>query len=220
VRFDVHPLQRRFRRALPGRCIGVSLNVCTGKSEWLECFEVPQPFTHRGRTTAMLVFLDTEFTQIQQPDLISVGLVSELGHEFYAELADFPRDRCSEFVGAEVLPLFGRVAGALCGKSELARRLREWFDSLGESVIVIFDYEVDWELLDLAFRFDGGTAPTSIEAPLCLSGLIVTDPMYQEAFKRSLSEAWPRHHALADARAIHAGYRAWRLANAEALHGV
>lgn len=38
----------------------------------------------------MLVFLDTEFTQIQQPELISVGLVSELGHEFYAELGRLP----------------------------------------------------------------------------------------------------------------------------------
>ena len=45
------------------------------------------------------------------------------------------------------------------------------------------------------------------------------DPIYQEAFNRSLSDAWPRHHALADARAIHAGYRAWRLANEEALDG-
>jgi len=167
----------------------------------------------------MLVFLDTEFTQIQHPELISVGLVSELGHEFYAELADYPLDKCSDFVRAEVLPLFGRVAGALCAKSELARRLREWFHCLGELAIVIFDYEVDWELLSLAFRSDGGSIPTSIDTPLCLSGLIVTDPIYQEAFNRSLSEAWPRHHALADARAIHAGYRAWRAANEEALDG-
>ena len=75
----------------------------------------------------MLVFLDTEFTQLLRPDLISIGLVSERGHEFYAELTDFPHDRCSEFVRAEILPLFGRVAGAPCSKSELARRLREWF---------------------------------------------------------------------------------------------
>jgi hypothetical protein len=167
----------------------------------------------------MQVFLDTEFTQLQQPELISVGLVSELGHEFYAELADFPREKCSEFVRAEVLPLFGRVEGALCDKSGLTRRLRDWFLSLGEPAIVIFDYDVDWQLLSLAFRFDGGSPPTSIDTPLCLSGLIVTDPIYQEAFNRSLSEAWPRHHALADARAIHAGYRAWRIANEETLEG-
>ena len=71
--------------------------------------------------------------------------------------------------------------------------------------------------LNLAFRSDGRSAPTSIDTPQCLSGLIVTVPIYQEAFKRSLSEAWARHHALADARAIHAGYRAWRVANEEAL---
>ncbi len=38
----------------------------------------------------MILFLDTEFTDFQQPDLISIGLVSECGsHEFYAERNDF-----------------------------------------------------------------------------------------------------------------------------------
>lgn len=165
----------------------------------------------------MLVFLDTEFTSLERPELISVGLVSEMAHEFYAELTDFPRNKCSEFVCAEVLPLFGRVAGAPCTKVELSQRLRAWFRSLGESTIVIFDYDVDWELLTLAFRFDGGSVPASIETPLCLSGFVVTDPVYQAAFNHSINDEWPRHHALADARATYAGYRAWRLANEDAL---
>ena len=164
-----------------------------------------------------LVFLDTEFTQIQRPDLISVGLVGERGHEFYAELTDFPYDRCSEFVRAEILPLFGRVAGASCSKSEPASRLREWFDPLGEPAVVIFDYDGDWELLKLAFRFDGGNVPASIDTTVYLSGRIVTHPTYQDAFNRSLSEAWPRHHALADACGIRAGYYAWDTANKDAL---
>lgn len=42
------------------------------------------------RIGTMILFLDTEFTDFQQPDLISIGLVSECGsHEFYAERNDF-----------------------------------------------------------------------------------------------------------------------------------
>jgi hypothetical protein len=38
----------------------------------------------------MLLFLDTEFTGLNQakPDLISIGLVDEAGREFYAELPE------------------------------------------------------------------------------------------------------------------------------------
>ena len=36
----------------------------------------------------MLVFLDTEFTKFNSPDLISLALVAEDGREFYAERTD------------------------------------------------------------------------------------------------------------------------------------
>lgn len=47
----------------------------------------------------MLLLLDTEFTDILNPELISLGLVSACGqHEFYAELTDFNRSNCTRFV--------------------------------------------------------------------------------------------------------------------------
>jgi len=54
----------------------------------------------------MLIFLDTEFTQFDRPDLISIALVGEDGREFYAERTDYHRDACSEFVRKEVLPAY------------------------------------------------------------------------------------------------------------------
>jgi hypothetical protein len=56
----------------------------------------------------MNIFLDTEFTDLSKPRLISLGLVSEDGQEFYRELTDtWTLDQCTLFVIAWVLPLMG-----------------------------------------------------------------------------------------------------------------
>ena len=98
----------------------------------------------------MLIFLDTEFTKFNHPDLISMGLVAEDGREFYAERTDYHRDDCSQFVRETVLPLLGRVPGAACSRSELTERVREWFGQLPEPATIIFDFETDWLLLAVA----------------------------------------------------------------------
>ncbi|MFM2324982.1 MAG: hypothetical protein RL244_1861 [Pseudomonadota bacterium] len=68
----------------------------------------------------MRVFLDTEFTNVNRPELISLGLVAEDGREFDAERTDFSRQACSGFVDAHVLSLLGRVPGAACDARTLA----------------------------------------------------------------------------------------------------
>ena len=98
----------------------------------------------------MLVFLDTEFTDFTSPDLISIALVAEDGREFYAELDDYQRDNCNDFVRKNVVPLLGRVPGATCNRAELTRRLRAWFDSLPEKTTIIYDFAGDWQLLSKA----------------------------------------------------------------------
>ena len=80
----------------------------------------------------MLVFLDTEFTRLTRPDLISMGLVTEDGREFYAERTDYFETHCSDFVRETVKPLLGRVPGAACSQAELTDRVREWFRHLPE----------------------------------------------------------------------------------------
>ena len=70
----------------------------------------------------MKIFLDTEFTSFEDPKLISVGMVSEDGEEFYRELADgCELTECSMFVVAWVLPwlaegLVGRNLSSLLGQ--------------------------------------------------------------------------------------------------------
>lgn len=54
----------------------------------------------------MKLFLDCEFTQLNKDTkLISLALVSEVGHEFYVELTDtYQTKDCSDFVIQNVLP--------------------------------------------------------------------------------------------------------------------
>ena len=56
----------------------------------------------------MLIFLDTEFTDSLDCDLISIGMVSEDGeHELYLERSDYRMEWCNSFVHAAVLPQLG-----------------------------------------------------------------------------------------------------------------
>lgn len=162
----------------------------------------------------MLVFLDTEFTDFVQMDLISIALVSEDGREFYAERTDYRRDDCSEFVRLAVLPVLGRVSDAACTRSQLANRLQAWFDTLPDPAILIFDYFSDWELLvDALQGEDSMPVSSNMDDKLLLAAEIVGSPVYQQALDKAFTPEWPRHHALADARAMMAGFRAWREQN-------
>lgn len=86
------------------------------------------------------IFLDTEFTGLDQgAQLISIGLVSENGHCFYAELTDFDASRASAWVRENVLVLLSgsqlqQAATAKPGpemlllgnREEVAQALRSW----------------------------------------------------------------------------------------------
>ena len=52
----------------------------------------------------MRLFLDTEFTDLRVPELLSLGIVSESAGEFYVELP-FNRAVCSPFVVAYAAPI-------------------------------------------------------------------------------------------------------------------
>jgi len=165
----------------------------------------------------MLIFIDTEFTDFVQIDLISVALVAEDGREFYAERTDYRHEDCNDFVRAAVVPVLGRVAGAACTRTELTNRLRAWFGALAAPATLVFDYPSDRDLLVDAFLGDEfDTPPANVGAQLLL-GEIGADPVYQAALNRAYVPGWPRHHALADARAMRAGYQAWQDINREDL---
>lgn len=160
----------------------------------------------------MLLFLDTEFTDFAKHGLISLALVAEDGCEFYAERTDYRREDCSVFVRQEVLPPLGRVPGAACTQPELMERLHTWFERLPEPATLAFDFEGDWLLLKNAWL---GTshrqAPPNIGGKLLLARHTITHPIFEKAQTLAYTYDLPPHHALADARTLMAGYRAWEI---------
>jgi hypothetical protein len=158
----------------------------------------------------MLIFLDTEFTDFAQPELISIGLAATGVPDFYAELNYYPRERCTPFVIDEVIPLLGRVPNAACDASELTTRLRVWFDQLPESAIVLYDFETDWNLL---CRACGRDLPVNLGAHQLVDQRIFRHSAYKLGEVLTYTTDLPPHHALADARALQEGFIRWKLAS-------
>ena len=116
--------------------------------------------------TTTLCFLDCEFTDLLQPELLSLGLVTLDGREHYVELdltTDIGRARkmaSSDFVRyGGVLDMWGRVPGATATEWEMGRRTGEWLLGLavesGARVEVAFDYTMDFELMEYVVRDSG-----------------------------------------------------------------
>jgi hypothetical protein len=155
----------------------------------------------------MLVFLDTEFTDFVQPGLISIALVAEDGREFYAERTDYRQGDCTDFVRSAVLPLLGRVPGAACTAGQLTARVRQWFEALPEQATLVYDAERDWLLLAQAWLGGGHQGPpANVGGRLYLDSRMTAQALFEQAQQSVYCKAWPVHHALADARALRAGY--------------
>jgi 3' exoribonuclease, RNase T-like len=95
-----------------------------------------------------LIFLDTEFTDFNDPDLISIGLVDESGREFYAESTEYRQEACSDFVQQVVIPLLGEPKNRIVGNYfEIAKQLNEWLKFYTDEIVIAIDYLGDWQLL-------------------------------------------------------------------------
>ena len=149
----------------------------------------------------MLLFIDTEFTDLLSPVLISIGIVAQTGPEFYAEVP-FVEDECSAFVRQIVLPLLGKEPNAACSKFELRSRILIWIETIrppGEEVVICADNQVDIDLLCDALDY---------RLPGWMMFRLIGHDVDQALINRFFVEAGlPRHHALFDARASRYAYR-------------
>lgn len=141
----------------------------------------------------MRVFVDTEFTDFIDCDLISIALVAGDGREFYGERADYDQGSCSEFVRAAVVSQLGQHPGCIFSRDTLRVALHAWLDQFAAEPerILCFDYGGDWELLcDLLDGPPAGWLACHVGQQL--------DVARVEAYYRTHAG---RHHALVDARA-------------------
>ena len=172
----------------------------------------------------MIVFLDTEFTDLLNPELLSLGLVTQDGREHYVELdleteiGQARKKSATDFVFYGVLDFWGRVPNATCSYQEMGRRTAEWLLGLAKEsrtqVEIAFDYSPDYELMEYSIRDSGLWArvrevvrPINI-GPITggVDGELAAEEVFRELKKRGLS----RHHALADALALRASFVAVR----------
>lgn len=151
----------------------------------------------------MIVFLDTEFTDLLPSDLgvpalISIGLVSQPGDQmFYAELADtWAKEQCSSFVIESVLPhLEGRLS--VMPLEEMRSRLQSWITSFAEPVTLVSDNVVDWEwFCNLELGTDNVTGWQLFRPELAKPGNAKHDAVKAVT---QYHQEHPWHHALHDA---------------------
>lgn len=136
----------------------------------------------------MKIFLDTEFTDFDDCDLISIGLVDEAGRDFYAELTDFRQDACNDFVKQIVLPLLGKHKNTVKGnRLQVAYKLAEWLEHYKNEpeVIICFDYNTDWLLMSNMLNLLDNDAPK----------FLVTKNIWGDVDKMALDYFWLEYDA-------------------------
>lgn len=149
----------------------------------------PRLAPEAGRT---YVFVDSEFTSLAEPRLISLAAVAHDGGSFYTELSDWPRDACSEFVRETVLPL---LDGDAVPHPVAAESFVRWLDERAAAapVTLVSDSGFDrWAVADLLGREDLPAGCSWLRVPI----------HYEQLDAAAQSLALRRHHALDDARAL------------------
>lgn len=149
----------------------------------------------------MLIFFDTEFTDFQYADLISIALVGEDGRELYIAITNFKRHLASDFVEEVVLPRleWPGAAPVHATKSEAAQLIADFIGDVAD-ICLVSDAEVDRTLLHGLLRKARIRHPKSALA----QNLVDSDQAVQliMELERVLKEHPGRHNALVDARAL------------------
>lgn len=164
----------------------------------------------------MLVFFDTEFSAFRDGRLLSVGLVTEDGRERYVELpGDGIHRDITDFVRAHVLSQFGMVAdgeaGTLVG---LGERVARFLEALGAPLDLCFDYKLDRRFLEQALGLTSSWTMLQQHVTFVDVAGQASSAVARAAASASYAASVPlrEHHALADARALRAGWLAERSA--------
>jgi hypothetical protein len=155
----------------------------------------------RADEKPLLIFLDTEFTSLVYGKLISIGLVTESGEEFYVELTEgWEFDYCSDFAKEHVLTL---LEGGNRRMNEKTARssLYDWLSGFGGKVRIVTDApEFDFKLM---LRLLGRPLPPNLHhAPVRLNSVYFPEglqPYIEDAKNRNAKQGKPKHHALNDA---------------------
>jgi len=152
----------------------------------------------------MRLFVDTEFTDFIDCELLSIGIVSDDGREFYGERNDVDLSRCSDFARVAVLPQLGREPAVVGSEEHLATHLKKWLEQFlaEEPVVVSVDYPTDWELFTYLVR-----DPETLAMPPWVRGQSIRGAIApQDVEQYWVLHGRSAHHALHDAKANRFAY--------------
>jgi diamine N-acetyltransferase len=138
------------------------------------------------------VFFDSEFTDFDDPALISIGAVATDSSAFYCELHGWPADSASDFVRTNVVPL---LDGNAVPFSRARQGFVSWLAERARSRPVTIVSDSGFDRLSLIWLFGGEDLPENVEwqrVPVAYEQL--------DDVARALGLC--RHHALDDARAL------------------
>lgn len=159
------------------------------------------------------IFLDTEFTQFREGQLLSLGLVADDGLELYVEVADVARQaQASEFCKEVVLSQFGLISGsAVSDDAAVGARVAAWLAPFEHPVEISYDYKLDWRFFESALRAAGqwDSLASKLRAD-DVAGVAAPGSPGEVAQNAvfDASDSPGRHHALVDARALRAAWLA------------
>jgi len=149
----------------------------------------------------MNVFLDTEFTDFMAPHLISLGMASEYGEDFYGEVP-YPDHLCSTFVREVVIPLLREIPHSYFSLPKLHLEIIKWLEIVrrnNEDVYICVDSQTDWDLFRNALDH---RVPSWCHCKFVSDEIV--ELMLYDFFENS---KLPEHHALHDAQANRHAYR-------------
>lgn len=171
----------------------------------------------------MNLFIDTEFTDFQNMELISIGMISEDGqHEFYREVSDYNGNMRSDFVNLTIMPLL-EGGDKIMPHAQVAAELKEFIDGLNATQVnFAVDYVGDWNLL---YKLLLTAPPSTPNFAVNYNHLflerakargVTTQEEYdldygimEDATSQYFIDVDPRqHHSLVDARAMRIGFLA------------
>lgn len=171
-----------------------------------------------------MIFLDTEFTDLRFPAILSFAMVSMDGSEIYAEidLTENPVGQkrlkaSSSFTRKVMISQFGRVPGSMCSASELGSRAGAWLiaqrAAVAADITVAFDFSGDLALLQDAMSevgiWDQVWRTLQPQNVARITGSVEGQRAAEASWLESSQfRGLNRHHALADALALKAAWLA------------
>lgn len=159
----------------------------------------------------MMLFVDTQYTDLNDGELISIGMVSKnLKHEFYAERIGFNLEACSESLKTQVIPLLGKTPNAQLTEAQLAERMHAWFETLPKKITLAGNSLVDLNLVREAL---GRKIPSNKFTDYYLRQLNRSRDYHEGIRKYHEIEGQSPYHALHAAHAKRAGWLAWEISH-------